>query len=500
MISKSLRAGFSAMQGFGLNAFTVEQLDIIHAATLRVLRDTGIRVESEKALEIFHSAGAVVKRLDKGGIVKLPSHLVEDCIRWTPRGCVFYGRRPEDDYPADGTCVGFTAGFGEHVRIIDPDTREVRPTVKQDLADITRIQDYLETCVVVERAACSGDKPPATQPLHNYAAMVQNTSKHCFLGFGSAENTRKIIRMAEIAAGGAERFKARPTVTGFVCPSSPLSLVTECTDAVMACAEGGIGIAIIPMSLSGASSPATLGGVVVQHNAEVLSALILAQLVRRGTPCVYCGCSTIMDLRFGVSPVGVPEMALLSVAWAKLAQYYHLPDWVGACASDSKLPDAQQAYDFSLTAMPAALAGANIIYGLGAIESLLTFDYAAMISGAEQARRILRVLGGIEISDDSMALDLIHEIGPGGEYMTHPHTFQHMRGMSRSELFYRKNRESWLAAAGGQDLAERAYAEAGRILAEHTPLPLPDGAAKAIDQIIEDREMELDTAGRRSKG
>lgn len=491
MAIRNTKAGYATLNGYGLTAFTDQEIEAIHAATLQILWNTGIKVETPEALEIFSSAGATVQKKEKYGIVKIPNYMVEDAIRSTPKTGMFYGRRPEDDYFTDSNRVAFTAGFGEHVKIIDPDTRQVRPTVKQDLANITRIQDYLSVTPVIERAACSGDRMPATQPLHNYAAMVQNTSKHCFLGFGGGRNAEKIIEIAKIAVGGEENFKARPTVTGFVCPTSPLSLVNEACEGIIACARGGIGISIIPMSLAGASSPATLAGVVVQHNAEVLSAVILSQLTRKGTPCVYCGCSTIMDLRLACSPVGVPEMAQLSVATAKMAQFYRLPSWVGACASDSKLPDAQQGYDFTLTAMPAALAGANVIYGLGAIDSLITFDYAAMILGAEQAGRILQVMGGITIDDESMALDLIHEVGPGGEYMTKKHTFEHMRKMSSSKLFNRLNRDAWEKKLKERPIAELAYERAREILESHTPLPLPDGAVEKIDGLIAAYEEEL---------
>jgi trimethylamine--corrinoid protein Co-methyltransferase len=198
-----------------------------------------------------------------------------------------------------------------------------------------------------------------------------------------------------------------------------------------------------------------------------------------------------MDMQLGSSPVGVPENALLNVAAIKIAQYYRVPSWAGVGGSDSKLPDAQQAYDFSLTAMPSALAGANVIHGLGAIESILTFDYAALITDAQQAERIMQIVGGIEISDDAMALDLIHEIGPGGEFLSHEHTLRHMREFSQAKLFDRRTREGWLEATGGKDLSERAYEEAKRIIATHEPMPLPDGAIADMKNLIKEYEAEL---------
>jgi len=491
MAIRNLKAGFNSLNGYGINAFTPQELEAIHAATLQVFWNTGIKVENPEALDIFAAAGARVHKKKKFGIVKIPGYMVEESIQSTPKIGMFYGRRPEDDYFTDDNRVGFTAGFGESVKIIDLETRQVRNTVKQDLASITRIQDALDVTPVIERAVCSGDCFPGSQSLHNYAAMVENTSKHCFLGFGGGKNAEKIIEIAKIAAGGEEKFLDRPTVTGFICPTSPLTLVNDACQSIITCAKNGIGISIIVMSMAGASSPASLAGVMVQHNVEVLSALILAQLTRKGTPCVYCGCSTIMDLHLGCSPVGVPEMAQLSVACAKMAQFYNLPSWVGGCASDSKLPDAQQGYDFTLTALPAALAGANVIYGLGTIESLITFDYASMLMGAEQAERILQVVSGITVNDETMALDLINEVGPGGEYLTRKHTFQHMRKMSVGKLFNRLNRSTWEQKMKKTPIAEKAYEAAKRIMENHKPMPLPEGAMAKINTLIANYEDEL---------
>lgn len=491
MAKRTQRSGFQTISGLGLTLFSGQELEAIHSASLQVLRRTGIKVESEEALDLFDGAGAKVMKHDGYGIVKIPDFIVAEALASTPRSGIYCGRVEEHDFLTDGNRTSFTAGFGEQVKIIDLETRQPRDTVKQDLAEITRIQDSLDVISIVERAACSGDQNPKSQSVHNYEAMVNNTSKHCFLGFNGGRNAKKIIEIAKIAAGGEQAFLNRPIVTGFVCPTSPLGLVRECCESIIECARGGVGIASIPMSLSGATAPATLGGVVVQHNAEVLSSLILAQLANKGAPFTYCGCSTIMDMQLATAPVGVPEMAVLSAAWAKLAQFYHLPCLVGGCASDSKLPDSQQAYDFSLTATTAAFAGANIIFGMGAIDSVITFDYASMITGAEQAERILRTLEGIQLTDDLMALDIIHEAGPGGEYMTKKHTFEYCRSMSQAKLFDRQTRERWQTTTQGKDLSERAYEKAREILINHKPIPLPKNVTNEIRGLVEEYDLQL---------
>ena len=491
MTRRNVKAGYNHQSGFGLDAFSPDEIKSIHLGTLHVFQNTGIKVEHQEAVEILAGAGARVEKHDDYAIVKIPNYVVEDCLRKVPKTVTYYGRRPEDDFVAEDKRLGFTAGFGESINVIDLDTRQVRSSTKEDLATVTRIQDYLDVITIVERAVCSGDQMPAAQSVHNYHAMVKNSSKHCFLGMGGGDNAKKIIEIAKIAAGGEKAFLERPIVTGFVCPTSPLSLVEDCCSSIIECARGGVGISVIPMSLSGASSAASLASVVVQHNVEVLSAFILAQLVNPGTPCTYAGCSTIMDLRLATSPVGVPELALLSVATAKMAQFYQVPSLVGGCASDSKIPDAQQAYDFSLTTIPAALAGANTIFGVGAIESILTFDYAAMITGAEQAERIVRLVGGIDVNDETMALDLIHEVGPGGHFISHKHTFDHMKEMSQAKLFDRKTRDRWQLETGGKSVSELAYKEAKRIADTHVPLALPDGAEKEMDDLIKAYEEQL---------
>jgi trimethylamine--corrinoid protein Co-methyltransferase len=489
-----MKAGIDTVSGFGLKVFSDDEIRALHYATLEVLQDAGIKVESEEALEIFHGAGAAVEPHKGYGIVKFPPYLIEDCIRWAPSTFVLYGRDPEKDFKMEPHRVGFST-FGECVQIIDPETRRVRPSTKQDVGNATRVCDALEEIAVLERPMGALDQYSQTQPLHNYEAMVKNTGKHIFLGMNSAENARQIVKLAAACAGGMDEFKKRPTVTAFVCPTSPLELVKMCCDVIIAGARSGIGIAPISMALSGATAPATIAGTLVTHNAEVLSAIALAQLTRKGTPCVYASCSTIMDLRFSGPAIGAPEYGIISAGLTKLAQYYELPCWVGGGHSDSKLPDAQAAYEFGLTATVSALAGANVIYGAGCLESGLTFDYAKLVMDCEQIDRIGHVVKGIEVSDATMAVDVIKAAGPGGEFMTCQHTFDHMRQMSMSKLFDRRNRDAWQGHTGGMDLTERAYVEAGKILAGHTPMPLPDGAAEEMQAIIADYEGRLKAGG-----
>jgi trimethylamine--corrinoid protein Co-methyltransferase len=476
--------------GGALDILTDDEVRLLHESTLEVLRDVGVRVHSEEALEIFQGSGARVERVNNYGIVRMGADLVERALYSAPSNVVYYGRDPAKDYLAEPEKVGFTT-FGECVKIIDPDTGEVRSTTKQDLRNITRLADFLDEIVIVERPVGALDQYPATQPLHNYEAMIANTGKHIFLGVGTAKNAELIAEMASVCLGSREVFRSRPPVTAFICPTSPLVLGEACCEVIIACARLGLGVSPISMVLAGATAPATLAGALVVHNAEVLSAIVLAQLTVRGTPCTYASCSTIMDMRLGTPATAAPEHGIIGAGLAKLAQTYRLPSWMGGGLSDSKIPDSQAGHEFSLTATVGALSGANFIYGAGALESGLTFDYAKLLMDCEDIRRILLLLQGITVNEETLAMDVIKAVGPGGEYLSHPHTNKHMRGLSQSSLYDRKTRDGWMRKSGGKDLSQRCYARAKEILASHQPLELAEGARTTMRALIEEYEAEL---------
>ena len=330
------RSGISTTAGFGLGAFSIDELDTIHYSTLQILQDTGIKVMNEEALEIFHGGGASIERFEGYGIVKLPSYLVEQCTFLAPRTIVYDARNPDDDFMAEPNRVGFTT-FGGCINVIDVSTRELRQAKKKDCGEIARVCDHLDEICVVERCVNSTDAPEKTQSVHNLEAILNNTGKHIFIGADSARALNVMTELAATCVGGIENFNKRPIFTVLVCPMSPLCLQENTCAVIIESAKLGIGISILPMALSGGTSSATLAGTLVTHNAEVLSSIVLAQLTQKGLPCTYASSSTILDLRYGTSSIGSPEFGMINASIAKMAQYYRLPCWVGGGASDSKV-------------------------------------------------------------------------------------------------------------------------------------------------------------------
>ena len=324
-MKRSLHAGKHQSGGFSLNMFSDDELHEIHLATLEVLQHTGVFVENEEALEIFAGGGAKIDKDKK--IVKLPPYLVEECLRSAPEKFVMAGRRPEDDYIVESNRVGFT-NFGEGILTVDLQSGELREPTKKDIAQSARICDSLDEVSVYNRAIGAHNVPAEVAPVHNAEAFFNNTTKHCMIGPFSGYQLRQIAKMAAAIQGGEEQLRERPLVSFHTCPVSPLRLVNDTCEIIMESARCGLMVNIITMAMAGASSSVHLAGTLVDHNAEVLSSVVLNQLTCRGAPIMYGSSTTAMDLRFAAATVGSPECAVINAAVARLARYNGLPSFV----------------------------------------------------------------------------------------------------------------------------------------------------------------------------
>jgi len=315
-------AGRQLMQGMGLNLLSDDELYELHLATLELLEQTGVRVEHERALDIFEgAAGVVVDRKEQ--LVKIPPYVVEDAIRSVPSEILLAGRNPENDVILGGSRVNFT-NFGEAPMVIDPFTGEYRESTKQDVANIALVADALSEVDVVWRPCDARDVSSEVSALHVMEALLANTTKHIASGDGGEEFTRVRIAMAAVVAGGKEKLRERPLWTTISCPVSPLILGKVPAGDVIESAMAGIPHIALSMGLSGGTSPVTLAGALVVHNAEILSEIVLSQLTCKGAPIIYGSSTTCMDLKTATTPVGSPELAVISAAVVKLAQYYRL--------------------------------------------------------------------------------------------------------------------------------------------------------------------------------
>lgn len=472
-----------------LKFLSSSQLEEIHYATLTLLNTCGVKIESKNAAKMFSAAGAIVEKKGHYNVVKLPPDLVEDSIRSAPETVTYHGRIAGSDYTTDPSCSTFTT-FGECVNVIDPFTGSLRKSIKDDCCKSALFCDAIEEVKVLERPLNPSDCHAASQPLHNAEAIFSNTTKHAFIGSGNIESFRRMSEMAEACVTGSIDCDTRKIFSATICPISPLTISKDSCDVIIEAARQGIGLLIFTMPLAGATSAVTLAGTLVSTNAEILSNIVLAQIAGKGTPCTYGSAATIMDLTQVDVSLGAPELTLLSAAAAQMARYYELPSFICGGMTDSKMPDPQAGYEFSHSALTCLLAGGDIISGLGVIEKGLTFDYAKLIMDVEMISYLSKISAGIDTSPEKIALNVIREVGPSGEFLTHRHTYEHMRGQSVTDIFNRQKRPEWLTD-GGNSLSDSAYLKATEIINSYKPLPLNESAKNEMAQIIRQYESDL---------
>jgi len=323
-MKRNHQAGRARREGCEFRVLTDDDLADIHLGTLEVLERTGVFVEDEEAREIFAGSGATV---DDRKVVRIPGHVVEQAIRTAPSKLRLAGRNPKNDIVIEAGRVGFT-NFGEGVAIVDPYTGELKVPTKQDVADTAKVVDALPNVDVYERAVVAEDVDQRVVHLHQYQAWATNTSKHGFMGSGNAWLSKKLVEMASAIAGGREKLRERPILSFITCPVSPLKLVKDTCEIIMTGAREGIAVNILSMAMAGGSSPVTLAGTLVTHNAEVLAGITLSQLTQPGAKVVYGSSTTAMDLRLASASVGSPECGLINAAVAQIARFYLLPSWV----------------------------------------------------------------------------------------------------------------------------------------------------------------------------
>ena len=325
MSIRGLHSGSSRLEGIGLNMFTDDELFDIHLATLDVLWNIGVKVESEEARQILSDNGCTLDPATK--IVKIPAYMVEDALRSIPKTFRACGRNPKKDWVCENNRPGFV-NFGEAVQMIDPHTHKLRKAKRKDVDDATKVCDSLDNIAVFERAIAPSEVDPDVAQVHIADSFYNNCSKHAYIGMNRPENMRAVAKMGYVVSGGEDKFRQRPLFSQSTDPVSPLVHGKGATDTLIQAIRCGVPAKVNAMGLAGGTTCVNLAGTLVTENAEHLSMFVLSQLVKKGHPMVYGTSTTMMDLRTTVACVGTPELALYSSAVAKLAQFYQIPSWV----------------------------------------------------------------------------------------------------------------------------------------------------------------------------
>ncbi|TWH45117.1 trimethylamine methyltransferase family protein [Sporomusa sp. KB1] len=473
---------------WGRNMFSDYELEAIHETSLEILSSTGIYVEEQDARDYFAAAGAKVDH-DKH-LVKIPKWLVQEAIFTAPSSFVLAGREPKFDYPLGIGKVGF-ANVGIAVSVNDLNTGKNRPSIKKDLADYAHLIDQLDNIVMCWDCIMPNDVPTETVGLYALQAHVNNTRKHIMATTFDKITAQAAVAMAAEVAGGMDALSARPLISAGSCPKSPLTFSTAVTACIIEFAKASLPVMAMSMVLAGATGPVTLAGTLALHNAEILAALTLTQIVKKGCPFWYGSCTSIMDLRKAAAATGCAEHAMFGAAIARMAQFYNLPCVAPGTWTDSKTTDVQAGYEKGISSLLPALAGANIIFGSGGLAGGMAVDFGSIVTENDMFKTIQFILKGIPVNKESLALELIQRIGPKGEYLSHEHTLKNMRSCQVwPDLFDREPTSVW-EAAGSKTLDTKGREKAAELINNENPAPLPKNVQKRLADIINDVEREL---------
>jgi trimethylamine--corrinoid protein Co-methyltransferase len=313
--------------------------------------------------------------------------------------------------------------------------------------------------------------------------MLEHTVKPIVFVCDDRADCEAITAMAAAAAGGMDELRLNPTLLLYSEPTTPLSHSETATGKLLYMAEQGLPIVHSPAPMMGGTAPVTLAGGLALGNAEVLSSLVLHQLKRPGAPFVYGSGLHHMDMKTTISVYGAPEFQLARVAVAELGQYYGLPTWGYAGHSDSCVMDEQAAADAVFSVQVALLAGQNLVHDVGYLEAGLTTSPEMIVFTAEMISMMRRFMQGMSLDADALALEAIHEVGPGGDFLTARHTLTHFRELWQPTLFDRRRADDW-RAAGSARLGQRLREKTVAIMADHGPEPLPDGVREEMAYIL----------------
>ena len=462
-----------------LRPLSPEGLARMHAAGLRILEETGVAVGSASVRDRMAGAGAHVD----GDRVRLPAGLVEAALSVAPHAYTLAAREPAWDLPLDGE-HGYLSVDGSAAEILDLETGIRRSSTEVDLAQVTRLADALPEISFLWQGVEAGDRPIPVRPLHELRTQLANSGKHVQLMTAVTPlAARGAVEMARAVAGGADALRARPILSSFQVSLSPLQFEGDALEAALVYAEAGVPAGFVVMAIGCATAPATPAGVLAQTNAEVLAGVTILETLAPGARTFFGACSTTMDLRTGLVACGGPEDLLYQAAFAQLARHYRLPSSVGTFAPGSKTSDWQAGLENGLSGLMSLFAGADMLSGAGLLYAARVFALEEMVLDAEIFGLIRHLAGGITVDDATLAVDVIGEVGPGGNFLAEDHTIDHMRGLWQPRLFDRGTWEDW-EAGGRPSPRDRARERARSLLASHVPPPLPDGMAGELDRIV----------------
>jgi trimethylamine--corrinoid protein Co-methyltransferase len=456
-----------------------DDIEKVHDASLRVLSDVGVMVESASVRDLFRKAGAVVD--DSRQLVKLDERLVRSSLESAPRKISICSRGGRDHtIPEEG--VQLISTDGQPPAIFDAETGEKRKSTLADLRELIVLADALPEVDFVWPPVVATDMPSDRSSFYEFLVSISCTSKHIQHGAASEEEARFQIEVCSAILGSEEELRRRPIFSDVCTPISPLRYDAGEAEALVTLSRAGIPVINLSMAIAGAVTPASVAGSLAVINAENLCGLTMTQLAAPGAPSVYSSFSGVMDLRSGVFLCGTPEGILMDSAATVMGRHYGLPTCAGGPSNAARSLSSEAGLETALTAASAMLIGADMMVGLGGIDRAGMISKEKIIMDCELLRWLRHLRRGIDLSDQAMGLDAISRQGPGGTFLSDAHTARFMRKelMIPQVTAYHANREP---DRREDEMVSFAVARAKELLSSHKVLLLDEEVAGRVGDV-----------------
>ena len=459
-----------------LSILTRDEVSEVSDASMHILSDAGLKVESDEALDLLAKAGAKIDT--KSNIVKIPAEVVEEAIGTAPKRLTLFSRDGKRDvklYDRERPALS-TDGIG--VKMLDYRTNAHRRSTSRDLYRLALLSDFLKEVDVFWPMVVAGDVPESEHTVKEFAISMLGTSKHVqHEAYGKLE-ARSEIAIAQTISGGKEGLRRRPIFSAVQCPVSPLKLEVEASEAAIEFSRAGVPVVGMSIAQMGATAPATIPATLLLSNAETLGALVLSQAASKGAPFIYGISSGPVDIRgTGGFLAGSPELSLISAAGAQIARSYGLPSLVAGMTTDARYHSQQASFEKLQTCMLPSIAGATIVSGIGGLDSGNMISMEQMVIDADIWSGMLRAIGGIEIERKKMHLDIIEKNGSNANYDEDIDALKsYNREVWLPRLPIRQSYQSW-KASGGKTVEEMAAEVVKNALESHR--------VRALDKDVE---------------
>lgn len=457
------------------------ELEDIHSTSLSLLAETGMDILSASVRELLAKNDAQVD----GERVRFPRKLVEKCLGCVPSTVTLYRRTGEPAFTLGAASTVVSSGHNATFVLEEDGTRH--PATAQNVADFARLTDILPHLGMVGIQAIPQDVPAAVSLVHAYRQAVANTTKPIFWSPESARITSAVMDLMHIAAGFPQ--DERPIGICQLSSTSPLFWETGAVEAVVDVSRRGVPLCFLPEPIIGVSAPITIAGTLALHNAEVLSGVVISQLVRPGTPNIYGSAWTTFDMRRAIPIISRPEAAIMRIAGGQLARYYHMPSHTIGPDADSHVHDEQQGWEKLFTLLSAFQGGVDLVVNAGMFATGMTVSLAQLVIDDEIAALCARFKAGIEVSTETIARDVMAAVGPRGSYLMEEHTLKYLKGDAESGIIPEHIELALSSAsrfdvwqkAGAFKVDQKAWREAYRLLEVHRPVLLSPDTLAALD-------------------